>query len=491
MFSRLIRLLVVVAALASPASAQVPSWVVKDRSLATPPGSPSQGDRYIVAASPTGAWSGHTNDIAVRQGSAWKFITAQAGLSAWVEDEPAKVIYFNGTSWGDVPTSVSVNPAVSNLLVGNESVPTRSALISRGTTAFTSEREVQAAFGLVSNRGAAQSPSYLGDKVTVYAGIQSDAGTGNTWAFNFLNYLPETLGATSQTFQVGELDMQNNSQNFGVGEIIGPSAASVGLSITASTATSLNGGNAYKNNAALWITGRPGVWNYGIVFTAAAINQATIYEASALTSTWGMVLAGTHTWGIDFTGTASSAAIRCANNMSCIGAQNAAGNATLALLKLDASNQLIIGAGIAANTLFGNSAGGNNFQVSSPGGATINRWYTQGALTTATPVLGTVGTDTNVSGLLQMQGTGSLFVKNTNGNYLQAADGFLDLLKTGSVLKIAGTQVVGPRNTGWTAMTGTTDKATAYDTATVTLPQLAGRVMALQAALTTHGLIGP
>ena len=57
-------------------------------------------------------------------------------------------------------------------------------------------------------------------------------------------------------------------------------------------------------------------------------------------------------------------------------------------------------------------------------------------------------------------------------------------------IRIAGTQVVGPRDTGWTAMTGTPDESTAYATGTVTLAQLAGRVMALQTALTTHGLIG-
>jgi len=56
--------------------------------------------------------------------------------------------------------------------------------------------------------------------------------------------------------------------------------------------------------------------------------------------------------------------------------------------------------------------------------------------------------------------------------------------------RISATKVVGARDTGWTAMTGTTNKATSYDTATVTTAQLAGRVMALQAALTTHGLIG-
>jgi hypothetical protein len=52
-------------------------------------------------------------------------------------------------------------------------------------------------------------------------------------------------------------------------------------------------------------------------------------------------------------------------------------------------------------------------------------------------------------------------------------------------------QVVGARDTGWTAMTGTADKTTAFATTTVTLAQLAGRVLSLQAALTTHGLIGP
>ena len=56
--------------------------------------------------------------------------------------------------------------------------------------------------------------------------------------------------------------------------------------------------------------------------------------------------------------------------------------------------------------------------------------------------------------------------------------------------KVGADQVVGARNTGWSAMTGTPDESTIYDTGTVTLAQLAGRVAALQVALTTHGLIG-
>jgi hypothetical protein len=63
-------------------------------------------------------------------------------------------------------------------------------------------------------------------------------------------------------------------------------------------------------------------------------------------------------------------------------------------------------------------------------------------------------------------------------------------LDNGRAFQIGGTQVVRARVTGYTAMTGSPDKATAYATGTVTLAQLAGRVAQLQADITTHGLIG-
>lgn len=56
---------------------------------------------------------------------------------------------------------------------------------------------------------------------------------------------------------------------------------------------------------------------------------------------------------------------------------------------------------------------------------------------------------------------------------------------------VGANKVVGARDTGWTAWSGSaTNKATAYDTATITLPQLAERTRAIQEALTTHGLLG-
>jgi len=75
------------------------SWQgpVKDR-LATPPGSPDKGDRYIVIATASGDWSGKEDDIAYYDGSAWQFITPAEGWMCHVDDED-KYYKYTGSAW--------------------------------------------------------------------------------------------------------------------------------------------------------------------------------------------------------------------------------------------------------------------------------------------------------------------------------------------------------------------------------------------------------
>lgn len=68
------------------------------RDLATPPGSPSEGDQYIVAGSPTGAWSGHATHIATYLGAAWVFKTPQEGWMYYDQTANEEVV-FNSTDW--------------------------------------------------------------------------------------------------------------------------------------------------------------------------------------------------------------------------------------------------------------------------------------------------------------------------------------------------------------------------------------------------------
>lgn len=134
---------------------------------------------------------------------------------------------------------------------------------------------------------------------------------------------------------------------------------------------------------------------------------------------------------------------------------------------------------------------------------------TKGYISTLAPiVIGSLGTPAGIqlqvvgadnSGatlpvdILSANGNHSLRVGNDNtvyfANLVAKVDGSGNF--TGVSYKVSTNQVVGARQTGWAAMTGTPDIATAFATSTVTLAQLAGRVMSLQAAMTTHGLIGP
>jgi hypothetical protein len=71
---------------------------VISRTLATPPATPSEGDRYFVAASPTGAWVGQIDKIAMWLAGQWVFASPREGWRMWVNAEDALFV-FDGTAW--------------------------------------------------------------------------------------------------------------------------------------------------------------------------------------------------------------------------------------------------------------------------------------------------------------------------------------------------------------------------------------------------------
>lgn len=79
---------------------------VKDRDLTAPPGSPADGDRYIVGASATGAWATHDGEIAHYFGG-WLFTTPPDGARVFVEDEHA-IVGHDGTSWFTLEALVTI-----------------------------------------------------------------------------------------------------------------------------------------------------------------------------------------------------------------------------------------------------------------------------------------------------------------------------------------------------------------------------------------------
>lgn len=70
-----------------------------DVNLNTPPGSPVEGDVYVLGAAPTGAWSGHGSDIAVFYNASWRFMPARSGLMAYAVNDDSYYRFRTAYGW--------------------------------------------------------------------------------------------------------------------------------------------------------------------------------------------------------------------------------------------------------------------------------------------------------------------------------------------------------------------------------------------------------
>ena len=76
---------------------------VVSRILATPPAVVIDGDRYLIAASPTGDWAGQAGQVALRMEGTWRFLSPRKGWRLWVEAENILLV-FDGTIWSGSST---------------------------------------------------------------------------------------------------------------------------------------------------------------------------------------------------------------------------------------------------------------------------------------------------------------------------------------------------------------------------------------------------
>jgi hypothetical protein len=109
---------------------------VLDLTRTSPPSSPAEGERHVVASGPTGAWAGQVDAIATWQDGAWVFLAPHIGWCIWSVADDVMFV-FDGTHWRDLrdlpvtmdnAVHVGINTTASspNLL----SVKSNSALLS-------------------------------------------------------------------------------------------------------------------------------------------------------------------------------------------------------------------------------------------------------------------------------------------------------------------------------------------------------------------------
>jgi hypothetical protein len=85
--------------------------------LTSPPPTPAEGQRWIVAASATGAWSGHDNAVAVWPDAAWVFLAPASGWIAY-DTGASRLLVFTGSAWDDAAAHLSTLQNMTLLGVG-------------------------------------------------------------------------------------------------------------------------------------------------------------------------------------------------------------------------------------------------------------------------------------------------------------------------------------------------------------------------------------
>lgn len=88
--------------------------IIEDRDLTAPPGTCADGACYLVASSPTGAWSGQTGKLAIAVGTnaanGWLFqAVAVEGFQIYIRDENA-TIQHDGSAWQAAGGGSNVRP---------------------------------------------------------------------------------------------------------------------------------------------------------------------------------------------------------------------------------------------------------------------------------------------------------------------------------------------------------------------------------------------
>lgn len=115
---------------------------VLDTSYTSPPASPapSEGDRYIVAATGAGDWAGWDNHIAAYQDSAWVEYTPLEGWIAW-DQANQELLVFDGSNWVNA-SSTSLSDGSITLLGINGATADSTNRLSVNSPGVLFNREV-------------------------------------------------------------------------------------------------------------------------------------------------------------------------------------------------------------------------------------------------------------------------------------------------------------------------------------------------------------
>ena len=88
--------------------------------LTTPPGTPNEGDRYIIATGATGAWTGWDASVAQFSGGAWLRLIPQTGWLAW-DAASGQLLVWTGSAWTGLDAAMNLVTRAASVQVAEGS----------------------------------------------------------------------------------------------------------------------------------------------------------------------------------------------------------------------------------------------------------------------------------------------------------------------------------------------------------------------------------
>ncbi len=181
------------------------SFAVLDKDLTAPPGSPSVGDSYLVAAGATGAWSGQSGKYAEYFDGAWEFLTIASCFLYVADEDKLYVINSSGAisttavqAYDAYTAKLNLEQRYSGAAKGiRETLGNQSSSItwhmSQGYYGFTATLTGNAAINNPTNKPSMSTGDILSGLITL-----TQDGTGSrvpSWGSDFKN--TPTLSTTA------------------------------------------------------------------------------------------------------------------------------------------------------------------------------------------------------------------------------------------------------------------------------------------------------
>lgn len=188
---------------------------VQSAALASPPGSPAEGQRWILPAAPTGAWAGHGGQIAAWQDGAWAFYAPLDGWTAIDVSTDALLLYSAGTGiWTGLITGVFTDAAFT---LQDDIDPTKQARfqIAGFTTGTTRVFTLPDATTSLAGLAVAQTFSAKQTLSNANNDLGTSTGTGTT---NLAT--GATLSGNTKTVNIGTAGVSGSTTNLTIGSAV-------------------------------------------------------------------------------------------------------------------------------------------------------------------------------------------------------------------------------------------------------------------------------